>query len=198
MRHHQKDQLIVLNGVILGAEEVGKAGNLTQPGNAGLDQRLLLVLNAAQDARLALAQTDDVIDAALADDRLGHAADGHRTALRGDLDLDLERDIAVKVHGRRHFDIHAHVLVLELRVDQRADHGGRRARLVGAGGDGNLGSDLHHRLLAVSGPNAWILQNLGVSVCEQKVGRSRSHGYGKIRRLQVSQLVECGAGCAGG
>ncbi len=124
--------------------------------------RLLLVLNAAQDAGLALAQADHLVHHALAQDRLGHAADGHRAALRSDLDLDLQRHIVVVVDGGRHFDIYAHVRVLELGVDQRADHRGGRARLVGTGGDGDFFADLHGRLLPVGGADARILQNLGV------------------------------------
>ena len=118
MRHHQEDQLVVVDSVILGAEDVLQNGNRTQPWDAGRAGRVLLVLNAAQDAGLALPQADHLVYGALRDDRLGHAADGHRAALRRDFDFDFQRHVAVEVDSWRHLDIHAHVLVLELGVDQ--------------------------------------------------------------------------------
>ena len=35
VRHHQEDEFVVVDGVVLGAEEVLEDGNRTQPGNAG-------------------------------------------------------------------------------------------------------------------------------------------------------------------
>ena len=76
----------------------------------------------AQHAHFAIFQPDIVLDFALADDRLLDSAD---VASSGDLrnvDGQLHADFAVRMHARRHVDIHADVDVLELRVHQRVHH----------------------------------------------------------------------------
>ena len=136
------------------------------------------------------------------EDGLGDAADGDRAALRGDFDLDLQGDVVVEVDGGRHLDIDADVLVLELGIDERADDGGGRAGLIGAGGDGDARADLHGRLLIVGGADARALQNLGIGVGEQQIQGGRADGDGEVSGLEMGQIVErgrgCGAGCAGG
>jgi hypothetical protein len=66
----QKDDLVVLNRVVLGAKEIFEDGNRTQPGNAGPALLILVFLNAAKNAGLALAQADHLVDDALAE-RMG-------------------------------------------------------------------------------------------------------------------------------
>ena len=147
-------------------------------------------MNAAQDAGLALAEPDHLVHHALAQDRFGHFADGYIAAVRGHLDLDLQRHIAVEVNGGRQLDVDAHILVLELRVDQRADRRGGGAGLVRAGGDRNAFADLHRRLLLVGAANARIVQNLGVRVVQQYIELGRTDGDCKIRGLQVGQIIK--------
>ena len=84
----------------------------------------------------------------------------------------------------------AHILVLELRVDQRADRRGGGAGLVRAGGDRNAFADLHRRLLLVGAANARIVQNLGVRVVQQYIELGRTDGDCKIRGLQVGQIIK--------
>ena len=121
MRHHHEDNVVILDGVVPGAEDVLDDGNGAQPRDAAPVLRFLLVLNASQDAGLALAEADGLINHALADNGLRDAADGLGSALGRDLDLDLQGDVVVIVDAGCHLDVHAYVLVLELGVDQRAD-----------------------------------------------------------------------------
>ena len=167
--HDDEDDFVILNGVVFGTEDVLEDRDGAQTGDAGPVLLLLVVLDAAEDAGLAFAEANDLIDDALAEDGLGDSADGDGAALRGDFDLDFQRDIVVEVDGRRHLDIHADVLVLELGVDERTDDGCGCAGLIRAGGDGNPRTDLHGRLLVVGGADARALQHLGVRVGEQQV-----------------------------
>ncbi len=80
MRHHNKDDIVVLDDVILRPEDVLEDGNGAQTGNAVPVVLLLVVLNAAQNAGFTLAQPNRLVDHALADDRLRHSADGLRSA----------------------------------------------------------------------------------------------------------------------
>ena len=62
----------------------------------------------------------------LSDDRFRHTADGDLASLRQNLNLQLQRNLAVIVHRRRHIDIHAHIEILELRL--HADAGLYRSK----------------------------------------------------------------------
>ena len=70
----------------------------------------------------------------------------------------------IVVDGGRHLDVHAHVEVLELGVDQGTDQRGGGTGLVRPGGDRNSLADLHGRFLRISGAQARVLQNLGIGV----------------------------------
>ena len=142
MGDHQEDNLVVLNGVVLGAEDVAEDGDRAEPWNAAPVLLYLVFLDAAEDVGLAFAEANRLIDYALAEDRFGDATDGDRSALRSDFDLDLEGDVVIVMDGGRDLDVYADILVLELRIDQRADEGCGRAGLVGAGGDRNPRADL--------------------------------------------------------
>ena len=198
MRHHDEDNVVVLDGVVPGTEDVLENRDGAQSGDAGPVHRFLLVLNAAEDAGFALAEPDSLVDHALADDGFGDTADGYLAALRGDGDVDLEGDVVVVVDGGRHLDVHAHVCVLELGVDQRTDQRRGRACLIRAGGDGDLGADLHGGFLRVHSAHARALQNLGVVVGEQQIERGRSHGDSEICGVEMGKAVESGADSRGG
>ena len=96
----------------------------------------------------------------------------------------------VVVDGGRHLDVHADILVSELGVDQGADHGRRCAGLIRTGGDGDALADFERRLLCVGGADARILQNLGIRIGKQQVGRGRSDRYRKVSGFEVRQVVE--------
>ena len=80
MRHNHKNNIVVLDLAVPRTEDVLQNRNRAQARNAGPVVGLLLVLNAAQDAGLALAQPDHLVHHALADDRLRDAFDGLGTA----------------------------------------------------------------------------------------------------------------------
>ena len=88
-------------------------------------------------------------------------------------DVELQRDLAVQVDGRRHVDVDAHIEVRELglHADAGGDAGGR-AGGVGAGGDGDSGADLELGVLAVRGADAGVLQDPRVGVGEQRIERA--------------------------
>ena len=194
MWNDQKNEFVVGNRVVLGTKQISEDGNRAQPGNAGPAHLILFFLNAAKNAGLPLAQANHLVDNTLRENRLGDAADGDRTGVGGDFDLDLQSNVVVIVDGRRHLDIHTDVLILELRIDQRADHRGGSAGLIGTGGNGDLFTDLHGCLLAIGGADAGILQQLGIGVGEQQAGRGAADGDRKIRGLEVGQVVESRGG----
>ena len=198
VRHHDEDDVVILDEAVARAEDVLEDGNGAEAGDAGPVLLLLLVLDAAEDAGLALAQADGLVDDALRDDGLGDAADGLSAALGGDFDFDLERDVVVVVDAGRHLDIDADVLILELGIDQRADQRRGSAGLIRAGGDGNARADFHGGFLVVGGADARALQNLGVVVGEQKIERGRTDADGEISGVEVGQIVERGRGGGAG
>ena len=81
VRHDHKNQLVVFDAVILGAEDVLQDRNIAEAGNARPVLRLFLVFNAAQDAGLALFEPDNLIDDALAQNGLGDAFNSWGAAL---------------------------------------------------------------------------------------------------------------------
>ena len=183
MRNQQEDDLVVDLGGRDRAEEVLEERNLAQARPSADALVLFLVKQAAEQVDLALLEPDHLIDGALADDRLGHAADGGRAALGRNLDLQLERDVAVEVDGRLHVDVHADIDVLELGL-HRADAAERRtADSVGerTGCDRDARADLERRLLAVGGAKARILKHLGIAVAEQQIGLRLADGDGESR-----------------
>src|SRR5580658_11052179 len=96
VRHDDKDDVVILDGVILRSEDVFQDGNRAQTGNAGPVDGFLLVLDAAENAGLALTEADHLVHDALTDDGLGDAADGFLAALCRNLNLDLEGDVMIE------------------------------------------------------------------------------------------------------
>ena len=121
-------------------------------------------LNAAQQAGFSFAQANHLVDNALADDGFSNAADGDVATMGCDFDLDLESDVVIEMDRWGHLDLHADILILELRVDERTDHRCSRAGLVRTGGDWDARADLHAGFLVVGRTNTRALQHLGIRV----------------------------------
>jgi len=103
------------------------------------------------------------------------------------------------VDGRCDLNLDADILILKLRVHQRADDGCCRAGLVGTGGNGDLRADLQVRLLPVRGADAWVLQSFCGGVGQQRVRGGLADRHREIVRVQMRQVVERrGRGCACG
>ena len=63
--HDDEDDFVVLDGVVLGAEEVFEDGDGAKAGDAGRVLLLLIVLDAAEDAGFAFAEADYLVDNSL-------------------------------------------------------------------------------------------------------------------------------------
>ena len=61
VRHDDEDNLVVLDGMVFGAEDVFEDGNGAEAGNSGRVLLLLVVLDAAEDAGFSFAETDDLV-----------------------------------------------------------------------------------------------------------------------------------------
>ena len=95
-----------------------RIGTDARPGVPLSELRHLPLQNAAQNIRLAFFQTNRLVDGALGNDRLVDAAQVRHAVLRRNLDIELQRHVAVVVNRRLHRDVHADVEILELRIDQ--------------------------------------------------------------------------------
>ena len=142
---------------------------LASPGNAGLGLGLLVFGEAAQKLHRALGHADIVRDLALADDRLVDAAQVDVTRDARNVQVDVQRDIAVVMHARRDFHVDADIDEGELRVDQRIDAHAADARLEAAGGGGLAVADLQRRLHVVHGAQLRRLQHLRVGVAQYQL-----------------------------
>src|SRR5579885_3548629 len=129
MRNYKEHNFVILRRPRLRAKDVPQDRQFRESRRAAQRTALLLHKDATQNAGLAFPQPDRLVYGPLRDDRLINPAQVHRTVRVRDLDLHLDRHIAVIVHRRLHIYIDAHIQVLELGVDQRADNCGGCASL---------------------------------------------------------------------
>ncbi len=82
---------------------------------------MLIFHHAAQQVDFAFLQTNLVLDLALPDDGLGDSADVGGAVNLGNFHGDLQSDIAVGMHAGSDVDVHAHIEILKLGIDQGVD-----------------------------------------------------------------------------
>ena len=109
---------------------------------------------------------------ALADDGLIDAAQVDVAVDAGNIEVHVQRDIAVIVHARRDFHVDADIDEGELRVDQRIDADAADAGLEAAGGGGLAVADFERRLHVVHGAQLRRLQHLRVGVAQHRCSRA--------------------------
>ena len=119
---------------------------------------------------------------ALADDRLVDAAQVDVAGHARNVQIHVQRDIAVVVHARRDFHVDADIDVGELRVDQRIDADAADARLEAAGGGGLAVADLQGRLHVIHGAQLRRLQHLGVGIAQHHLQERRRESWWKNPR----------------
>ena len=102
-------------------------------------------------------------------------------------------------------NVHAHIEILKLRVDQRVNAHASNAGLKRSRRDRHAIADLQRSLLPIKRANLRILDKFGVGVAQQRAGCGRRNSDGKVRRVQIANavqvdLVGCSrsAGCLGG
>ena len=175
-------------------------GMLASPGMPVMRLGLLVFGEAAQKLHRALGHADIVRDLALADDRLVDAAQVDVAGHAGNVQVDVQGDIAVIVHARGDFHVDADIDEGELRVDQRIDADAADAGLEAAGGGGLAVADLQRGLHVVHGAQLRRLQHLGVGVAEDGLEQGARDGGGKIGGGQPAQIGQgdriVGAGAA--
>ena len=198
MRHQHEQDLVLRAPDLFLAEEPPENGNLAEDRQAGPRRGDPGLVQAADDARFALPDADVMHDRALPDHGLGDAADVHAVADVRDLDLHMHRHVPVRVDLRREGDVDAHVLVVELRVDQRVDAHAAHAGLEAAGSDRNAVSYPEIGLLVVRRSHARRLQQFGVGVAEQRAEDEVGQGGRPTGRADVAQPVERYASCRAG
>ena len=166
VRHeHDQDLAVGALDVVL-AEQPADHRDLAQERNArpGLEQ--LRLVQPPDDACLALANAEVMLDRPLSDDRLRNAAKIDQVLDVRDFNLDTHRNVPVGMDLGRQRDVHADILELELRVDQRADPHTADAWLEAAARDRHLVADPKVGLVIVGRANARGLQQLRVRVAE--------------------------------
>ncbi len=89
-----------------------------------------------------------------------------------------------------HVDVNADVDVGELGLHADAGDTGGDAGVIGAGGYGDLLSDLHDRVLAVGGADAGVLKDAGVGVGEKRVNGCGADADGEVVGIEVREGVE--------
>src|SRR5881409_1062190 len=62
-----------------------------------------------------------MLDDTLADDRLRNSSDAHVIRMRGDFHFQFHTHFAIWMDAGRKVNIHAHILIRELRIHQRID-----------------------------------------------------------------------------
>ena len=152
------------------------AGDVHDPGDAGLDGLVVALDQAGEQVGLPVAQANDGLDLPRADDRLRDPrAEVHRAGEIRDLDLDLEGDLLVVMDARLDLERDPDVLIGERRDRDDVAADGlraveRRVRDRHAIGDDDLG------LLPLADPKLRLGDRLGVGVALQEVqhdGRNR-------------------------
>ncbi len=97
--------------------------------------------------------------------------------------------------------IHAHVLILELRVDERADQRGSGPVWYEPVAIGMREPIFIVAFWSSVARMRGTLQNLRIVVGQQQIQRGRADAHGEVRGVQVRQVIEgwadCGAGAAG-
>ncbi len=155
-----EDQFVVDGFVLLGAEEVFEAGSFAEAWGAGNGLCVGAFDEAGEDGDFAIFEADGLLGFFLADDGFCDAIDGLSVDVGGDLNGQLEGDVAILVDGGCHIDIDAYVDVLELGLDGGCAGAGGGG--VGAGGDGDALADLEGGFLAIDGADAWVLDDASV------------------------------------
>src|SRR6266446_1861098 len=113
---------------------------------------------------------------ALADDGFGDSSDGLFASDGGDLNFYFQADFMVRLYARRNIDIHADILILELRVDERIHQTPRSCRphayacLEAARCDRYAVAVLQLSFLAISEPPLQILKAFRLCVRQIRVG----------------------------
>src|SRR5215475_5121315 len=130
---------------------------------------------------------------ALPDNGLADAADIRLPGYGRNIQADLQSDFASGVHPRCDVDIHAHIEILELRVDQRIDPHAADPGLKRAGGHGNSVADFESGLLPIEGANLRILNDLGVTGTHDRRRRDAWNRDGEVGRVEVSDAVQVDA-----
>src|ERR1700688_2954219 len=141
---------MILRGL---AEEVLEDGNLCQSRNSSQRFRLLIFHDSAQQIGLAVLQANLMLDLALPDDGLADAANVRLSGDRRNIHRNLQRDLSIRMHMRSNVDIHAHVEILELGVNQRVDTDTADSRLKRSRRHRHLVANLQRSLLSVESAN---------------------------------------------
>jgi hypothetical protein len=107
------------------------------------------------------------------------------------------------MYARRNVDIHADILILELRVDEGIHQPGRthRAhtdpRLEASRGDGYAVADLQLGLLTICGSQLRVLNDSRGCICKNRVGRKVRERHLVIVAVQMGQCVQRRILCSG-
>src|SRR4029077_3890079 len=134
-----------------------------------------------------------MLDLALPDDWLADTADVGIARHRRNIQADLHAYFASRVHSRRNVDVHAHIEILKLRVDQRVDAYSTDARLKRTRRHRHAVTDLQRGLLSIECSNLRILDDLGAAVPHDGCGCGARNRDGEIGRVQIADAVEVNA-----
>ena len=173
------------------------SGMLERPGNAGHLLGVLLVDQAAEQVDFAFMHADVVLHLALSDDRLVDAAEVDVAGDGRDVEVDVHGDVAVVVHVRQQFHVHADVDEVELRVDQRVDADAADAGLEAAGGGRLALADLQGGFDAVHRAELGRLQDLGLGIGSASACSSALGSVIEKSELESWPRFESGIGCGG-
>src|ERR1700756_781971 len=100
-----------------------------------------------------------MLDLALPDDWLADTADVGIARHRRNIQADLHAHFASGMHSRRNVDVHTHIEILKLRIDQWVDAHAADARLKRTRRHRHAVTDLEGSLLSVECSNLRILDN---------------------------------------
>src|SRR5215472_10026988 len=131
-----------------------------------------------------------MLDLALTDRRLTDAADVRTSRHRRNIQADLQRDFASRVHVRRHVNVYAHVDILKLSIHQWVDAYATNSWLERTGRYRHPVANLQRRLLPIQRADLRVLDHLRLAVAHQGGGGNGRNCDGKVRGIQVPDPVQ--------
>src|SRR5260370_23415545 len=188
MRSDEENNLVMVDGMFLRAEEVLHERHFTESWSSAYVPVVLILKKTSNEIALAFLQPNHLINGLLTDDWLRHSADGCFSRFRTDFDFDFQGHVTVVVNGGLHLHVDADIDVGKLRLP-----GCRRRRSwsrIRTGGNRNFRANLKGSLLTICGAEPWILHDSRLAVRQQETGCGGADGHLKVLGIEMRQIIQ--------